>query len=568
MPPTRTVARHAGLELALPTLLVLGLLLPFLGRALNIDDPIYVWIAQQIAEHPLDPYGFSVNWRGTPRPLHEFINNPPLASYFLALAGSALGWTEKALHAAFLLPALVAVWTTGILARRFGGGAATGALLLGLAPGFFVSSTTLMADVPMLALWLVALACWDRGLRSARAGALFAGAVVAGLCPLAKFPGLALLPLLAAHAILLRVPWRQWAPWMLVPLAIFGAYLVYTDSLYGHALLLDPVAYADSYRPGNLQEVLGRLFCALAFTGGSAASLLAVAPLLLDRRGARRFGILALSVALVLTLAPGTVAESLPSATALSPSLVIQLALWSTVGAGVLVLAVSDARETRSPESIVLCLWLFGIFGFAALLNWTVSVRGVLLLLPAAAILAARRIRRRESALRHGRAWLAAGCAAAAVFSFVVARADAQLAASARTAAETLTRDYADTARGTWFQGHWGFQYYAQQFGATPLERGEILPAGAIVIVPQNNSYLWPIDAPILAMRSFQGPAWCSTMNAATGAGFYASTWGPLPFTCGAVSPETYAIYASVGARSAATSPAPTKTKARALVRK
>lgn len=568
VPSAGTVARRPGLELAFLTLVMLGLLLPFLGKALNIDDPIYVWVAQQIVEHPFDAYGFAVNWRGRALPLHEFVNNPPLASYYLALAGSLGGWSERALHAAFLLPALAVVWATWALARGFGANGLTGALLLGLAPAFFVSSTTLMADVPMLALWLGAFACWDRGLRGGGRPALLAGALLAGLCPLAKFPGLALLPLLVAHALLLRVDWRRWAPWLLIPLAAFGAYLAYTTELYGHALLLDPLAYAGGYRPQGALELLGRVLCGLAFTGAGAASLLAVAPLLLGWRGARAFGIVALGLALVMTLVPGIVSESLQAPTRLTTGVVLQLALWSSVGVGVLALAVADARETRAPESIVLLLWVFGSFVVAALLNWTVNVRSVLPLVPAAAILAARRIGRREPRPNHNAAWLAVGLAAAAVLSFSVARADARLAASARDAARELVGEYRGAGRDVWFQGHWGFQYYAQALGAKPLQRGAALPADAILLAPRNNSYRWPLDVPMLAKRTFDGPTWCATMNSEVGAGFYASTWGPLPFAFGAASPETYAVYESPAAGPGASSPAPTSTRTKALVRK
>ncbi len=565
VPSAGTVARRPRLELAFLTLVMLGLLLPFLGKALNIDDPIYVWIARQIVEHPFDAYGFAVNWRGEALPLHAFVNNPPLASYYLALAGSLGGWSEHSLHAAFLLPALAVVWATWALSRRFGANGLTGALLLGLAPAFLVSSTTLMADVPMLALWIGAFVCWDRGLRGNERPALLAGAVLAGLCALTKFPGLALLPLLVAHALLLRIAWHRWAPWLLIPLATFGAYLAYTDALYGHALFLDPIAYAGNYRPEGTLDVLGRVLCGLAFTGAGAASLLAVAPLLVDRPSAAGFGVLALSLALGMTLAPGIVSESLQAPTTLGTAVVFQLALWSSVGVGVLALAVTDALKTRAPESIVLLLWVFGIFVFAALLNWTVNVRSILPLVPAAAILAARRIARREPKPRHAGVWLAAGLTAAAVLSLTVARADEQLAASARNAARDLVDEYGGANRDVWFQGHWGFQYYAQARGAKPLQRGKHLPAGAILLAPRNNSYLWPLNATRLAERTFEGPTGCATMDSGTGAGFYASTWGPMPFAFGAVSPETYAVYESPGA---ASSPAPTSTRTKALVRK
>ena len=37
-------------------------LLPFLNAAFSIDAPVFVAVAEQIASHPLDPYGFELVW--------------------------------------------------------------------------------------------------------------------------------------------------------------------------------------------------------------------------------------------------------------------------------------------------------------------------------------------------------------------------------------------------------------------------------------------------------------------------------------------------------------------------
>ena len=542
-------------ELAILALVTLGLLLPFLGKPLHIDDPVYVWIAQHLVEFPFDPFGFDVNWTGSSAPLHRFINNPPLASYYLALVGRVAGWSERALHASYLPMAVACVWATWSLARSFGASGLVAALLLCVAPGFLVSCTTLMVDVPMLALWISALACWDRGLRTGTRPELLAGGLLAALCPLAKFPGLALLPLLVAHALLLRADWRRWAPFVSIPVAAFAAYHAWTTQLYGHALFLDPVEYSGQYQSGQALAVLGRLLAGLAFTGASAASLLGVAPLLLGARGLRRFGIAALGLAAVMLLAPGVFEDGFASGTRLSPALAVQLTLWTTVGAGILLLAANDVRETRSPEAILLLLWVLGVFVFASLINWSVSVRGLLPMLPAVAILGARRIARRASGAGGGdggpaRWWLGAGLAASALLSLGVARADTLLAQAGLHAARELVAAYRDTGRDVWFQGHWGFQYYAQQLGARPLERGERLPPGAILLKPLNNSYLWRDAAPLVERRSVAGPVRLTSMSGPIGAGFYSSTWGPVPFAFGSVPPEIYFVYASPGADS------------------
>jgi len=84
-------------------------LVPFLGKPVHLDDPLFVWTAQQIQEHPSDFYGFDVNWYGAPMPMSKVFKNPPLAAYYIAAVASVAGYNEFALHAAFLLPNLALV---------------------------------------------------------------------------------------------------------------------------------------------------------------------------------------------------------------------------------------------------------------------------------------------------------------------------------------------------------------------------------------------------------------------------------------------------------------------------
>ena len=41
---------------------VFACLLPFSGKAFNVDDTLFIYVARQITQHPLDPFGFKVNW--------------------------------------------------------------------------------------------------------------------------------------------------------------------------------------------------------------------------------------------------------------------------------------------------------------------------------------------------------------------------------------------------------------------------------------------------------------------------------------------------------------------------
>src|SRR5438067_699654 len=133
-----------GREAFLAIAAVVAALAPFLNKAFHIDDPLFLWMAQQISQHPADPYGFSVNWYVSAKPMFSIMQNPPLNAYYIALAAKFLGWTELAMHGAFLVPAVAAVLGTFFLAQRLSGSPLLGALLMLFTPGFLVSATTVL----------------------------------------------------------------------------------------------------------------------------------------------------------------------------------------------------------------------------------------------------------------------------------------------------------------------------------------------------------------------------------------------------------------------------------------
>ncbi len=97
---------------------VAACLLPFTGKAFHIDDPMYLWAAEQIASDPLDFYGFDVNWHGFIEPNYVANKNPPLIGFFLAAVSVVFGWSERGLHLGMLLPMLALLGALHGIARR------------------------------------------------------------------------------------------------------------------------------------------------------------------------------------------------------------------------------------------------------------------------------------------------------------------------------------------------------------------------------------------------------------------------------------------------------------------
>src|SRR5262249_24581433 len=108
-PSSQSPAQGSRQRLLLLGLACASCLVPFVNKPFHIDDPLFLWAAQHIEKHPLDFYGFQVNWYFSEMPMAEVTKNPPLGSYYIALASTLLGWSEMGLHLAFLPPAIGAI---------------------------------------------------------------------------------------------------------------------------------------------------------------------------------------------------------------------------------------------------------------------------------------------------------------------------------------------------------------------------------------------------------------------------------------------------------------------------
>jgi 4-amino-4-deoxy-L-arabinose transferase-like glycosyltransferase len=528
--------RYPRILLAAATL---ACLLPFIDKALHLDDPLFIWAGRQMQTRWWDPYGFDVNWYGWSMPMFEVTKNPPLASAYIALVISIVGESVVWLHVAFLAPAIAAVLGTYALAQRACAFPFQAALALLAMPVFFISSTTLMCDILMLAFWIWAIVFWIRGLEAQRASLLALAGLLAGLSALTKYFGIALVPLLFAYALVRNRgrDWR-WLPWLLIPIALAGIFEWGTRAFYGHGLLSEAFGYTQENRIALLSAFGIKALAAISFTGGCCAIVLICGPLLARSRK-WIWGIVgAVILALLLWRFPLVNNPSRQFALGFAA----QWSIWLLAGATVLALPIIEMKRRGTAESWLLLLWMFGTLGFC-LFNWTINGRSILPMAPAVVILLLRRIED-QGGLRRSFYW----CAGVGMaLSLVVAFADYRLAESAQAAVEDIAQRVETLPKGAiWFQGHWGFQYYAQANGWRPFESERSQPqSGDLIVLPVNNTNLQQIP-PERVERLFTAELpvapWVTTMNRALDAGFYSDQRGPLPFAFGVVPAERYYI--------------------------
>jgi hypothetical protein len=529
--------------------LTLLCLLPFSGKAFHIDDPLFLWSAQQITRHPLNPFGFQIVWDRTLTPMSEVTKNPPLACYYAAIIGSIGGWSERALHLGFLLPALALMWGTYRLAQRLSHSPLLAAMATLLTPGVMVSASSVMCDTLMLAFWIWAVTLWLEGLEFGKSGNLLASSFLIAASALTKYFGICLVPLLLTYSVMKQRRLGTWAWYFAIPLLALLAYQFWTQGIYGHGMLADAIEFAPHR---VISPQLGPIFVltTASFIGGCSLSAFTLAPILWSWRH------ILLGVAtegMLVAIGWAVFGQRLPAlrmgAVLLHHWESAGLALAVCIGTGISVLALAglDIWRKRNAESLLLALWVFGTFFFTSIVNWAINARSILPLIPAVGILIARRFDATGIPdVRRFREPAALALIASGFISFGIAQADANLANSAKKAAMLLHQRTRNESGAVWFQGHWGFQYYMEQLGFRPFDFQRCtLHPGDLLIIPDNAAETSPLPAQFSASSerlAIQLHQLAITHRWRMGAGYYGSYFGPLPFTFGAIAPEEYEL--------------------------
>ncbi len=542
--------RHHLVSSLILVIISLGCLVPFLNKAFHMDDPLYLWAARQIQHHPFDFYGFTLNWYGQEMPMFSVMKNPPFASYYIAVVSSLFGWAEWTLHAAFLIPAIAAVIGTYYLAKEFCSTPLLATLASVFTPVFLLSSTTVMCDVMMLSLWVWATLVWIHGLKSNSPLGLIGAAILIGLCSLTKYFGMSLIPLLFVYSLAKKRNVGLWTFILFIPVLMLVLYQWWTLSLYGRGLLLGASYYVRAHQQAGSMHLLSQSLIGLFFTGGCFFSVFFFA-LVSWRRKTLVIGAALITLLFILFCLFKLATNQLHIS--FNWLFIIQCCLFAVAGIGVLFFAAADLLRRKDADSLFLFLWIVGTFIFASFLNWTVNGRSVLPMFPIIGILVLRYIEQgKQGSMRPDgmkAQYIVLPLIPSLLVALAVARADYTWANIARSEAVAVYHNYRDNPGKVWFEGHWGFQYYMEKNGGKALDRNKsIVQPGDVVIIPSDNSNVFSLPEDkfkLVEVSKITPSRWLSTMNYSTGAGFYSSAYGPLPFVLGPVPDVEYAVFSA-----------------------
>lgn len=528
------------------SLLILAVLFTLLNafRPLHMDDTAYYYYAAQIAEHPLDPYGFEIFWTERPQPAHEVLA-PPLLPYYWAAAIRLFG-DRPFLWKLWLLPfALLFVLALHRLFRRFAPGCEGPLVWLTVFSPAFLPSFSLMLDVPALALGLWALTQFSQSCdRDAPGPALLAG-LVAGLAAQTKYTGLLVPAAMLVYALVVHRA-RLGILATLIASLVFAAWEAFIARRYGESHFLSHLhSHGEAVRQ-NPSAVLSLIM----ILGGTAPATMLLGLVALRAR----LGMLALAgagVVLGFALLP-----YLDERTATDLGIPLRLNRDSLIfgGLGYLVcgtVAVTIRQlyqrtegETRTDgKSAFLLLWLgLEIVGYLVLSPFP-AVRRVLGIVVVSLLLIGRLLSRAGlSGTWRVRGVVAAGMVLGLGYYGV----DLRDAWAQKQAAEQAARWVRQQQRGTgWYVGRWGFQYYAEHAGLRPVLPGmSALRRDDWLIVPCSRVAQQAIQIPdgvVLPAAQFR---LADAVPFRTTSGYYGSRTPVEPLTGPRLSVTIYRVLA------------------------
>jgi 4-amino-4-deoxy-L-arabinose transferase-like glycosyltransferase len=512
--------------------------LPFINQAFHMDDGIYLLIARNVRHNPWFPQDLPVFFEGLHASDLASTEHPwPLTSYLAAAIAFFSGFSEVGLHAGFLIFPIILAWGMYSLSFDLTRYPALAALCLLALPVVSVLSHTLMTDIPLLAFWLTAVVFFRRGLRSGRAGPLWAGAMAAALACMVTYSGVCVVVLLVGYALMRRKPWAALIIGAIPVALLAGLFL----TNYLHYRRVAPAMVVGSYiftkhvfSPDLLLQK-----CAFVILSLGAVTVSPLFAFVANR----------LRVTFGLLLAAMAVCWLAPQASNYGGSGKVLFIVFFWAGSCLLACVIGQTlkafrimRKEAEPGSddLLLGSWMLGVLLFCVAAYMTGSARHLLPAMPPLILILFRFMERRRERLAFRLS--VANAALCMIAACALSISDYQFAGIYREFAGAIRRS-ANQAKATWFTGEWGFRAYLEQDGGQELGRrdarakpGDLLMVPTLA-TPYSTLYSDRLSLPSIALIapssiSFEIPPTPagSTLFYTAGMPFYSSSDG-MEFT-------------------------------------
>jgi Dolichyl-phosphate-mannose-protein mannosyltransferase len=475
------------------------------AKPVVIDDAYYYLRVRQIAQHPLDPYGFNVFWNDTPEPAIQVLA-PPVLLYYWAPALRLFGENPVAWKLWLFPISLLLVYSLIQLFRRFAPGLETPFTFLTVISPTFLPGFNLMLEVPVTALSLFSVHSLLVAIEKNSWRWATVSGICAGLATQTKYTALVLPFVLVLGGLCFRRP-RLGTIAAILATTIFLFYEGVIFVSYGRSPFL---ASFTAYSPYGTWK-LGKKFVSLApalftLTGSLCSPLLALGLAALGVKRRWIYVAIAFSVLvfLVVALVPADAQILLRRPITGAPRLTLSQVGFGLLGVGVLmtvaaaILRMAPRMNEWTPGSLndprlspllFLSGWLLiELAGYLVITPFAAARRIFSLLVVATLVIGLLTSgRANEANLRKLVGTIVAYSMLLGLFFYAIDLRDAYVE---KSAASMSARRAALQRKGeevTWYLGRWGFQYYAEREGMHPVIPGESrLSPGDMVVIPDS----------------------------------------------------------------------------------
>jgi len=457
-------------EIIIVSILLLGIMLPFLGKPFQADDIFYIETAKAIVQDPFRPFSFMINWGDVPASGFGVLN-PPLFSYFLAPVWAKWGGSEVPLHLVALLFAFSAVLSFYFLCRELDIRPLIPTLVF-LSVPFLAVGTNLMLDTPVLGLAIPAVLFFVAGVNREKlwplivSGVLLSAAVLTKYSTLALFVPLFLYPLLSkkpAHILPFVIGFTVFLLWNIYCMYVYGKPHFMNSNFVGQYNI-----YVFFFNPFVIMMIIGMTlpYAVLVIQRGFALNLSFLCGI---ETGFFSFMLLNKSI------------ESLMNSILTGAGVFLGLYLLLYVSSQIKLKKVRGYFAILNDHVFIfMTLWIVMIIIMELFFTPNITFRNVIFMYPALIILMFKYSG--FSKIKAKKMYIAIGCML--MIHIALAYADLQYAQTYKNAAESLRQKYND--RTVWYLGHYGWQYYANAAGFHQWSKLNRVGKGDIVIIPQN----------------------------------------------------------------------------------
>jgi hypothetical protein len=461
-------------DLLLLIAVVLANTLPFVNRAIHLDENTYLAIAHNVFRHFWFPQDFPGLWFGIPVLNFSGHTHPVGVAWFLALLMKMFhGDQEWKLRLGFIVFPAAFAMATYFLARRFTQRPLLASLLTVVTPAVLVFSPTLMPDLPMATFWLWAVVAFCAGLDEDRASLRGVAGLLLVMATLVSYQALFMCAVLMLYAW--RRGERRWSTYLslFMPVIFLALYWYAGYRHYGFFAAERTTRYLSASNIFGLDYFRQKLLGMLTTLGATTVFGLAALWIWWKSKGWKivMFGCLLVGASVFLVPRDYRWFEKMEYMFYAASGLAL---VWITAGFLVHSIRANDgSKRGVSSDLFLLSSWFWGVVLYTIFLCEFSATRYIAALAPPVVILFVRETEKCfEQKRLLPRRFLRFAVLATWIVALLTAYADYQFVGAYRDFSRWVSQKYSLAGGSLWVGTEAGLRYYMEREGARTLVNG------------------------------------------------------------------------------------------------